>query len=129
MAVLVDAWVVVARRSVTEDKLPGGIKGWSDTAPNRMTCVDRGLCCAGFMHEADALEFASSLERHGLRVQEGGAFRDVAIAHGRGSMRHACSWLAVRISFAMDSGSSLDPASSRPGLVMALVLGSWTGCQ
>lgn len=95
MAVVIDAWAVVARRSAVDEKLPGGAAAWCEATPNRVACVDRGLCCAGFMHEADALEFAAALERHGLRAQEGGQFCDVAIAHARGRMRHACNWLDV----------------------------------
>lgn len=95
MSVVVDVWAVVARKPAVEDRLSGGIAEWCRGAPNSQWCVDRNLCSVGFMVRSDALDFARSLERRGLRVQEGGAYHDAAIVTSEGAWVHACAWVVV----------------------------------
>ncbi len=56
MAVVLDGWGVVARRSAVESTLPKGLAGWFEVVPSRMACADRDLCLAAFMVNEDAAD-------------------------------------------------------------------------
>jgi hypothetical protein len=93
VAVVVDGWVVVARRTVVEATLPEGLAGWSAVVPNRMACADRDLCVVAFMEHQDASAFVVKLESIGLRSERDGEYRDVAIVGTDGAWEHRCAWL------------------------------------
>jgi hypothetical protein len=95
MAIVLDGWGVVARRSTVEAKLPGGFAGWFDVAPNRMTCADRDLCFVAFMVPEDAHSFVFKLDSLGLAAERNGAFRDVALVGKDGVWQHMCPWLRI----------------------------------
>jgi hypothetical protein len=95
MAVVLDGWGVVARRAAVEAKLPGGMAGWFEVAPNRMACADQHLCLVAFMVHEDASAFIVKLEAMGLQSERDGAYRDVAIVGVDGPWEHACSWLQI----------------------------------
>ena len=67
MAVIVEGWGVIARRTVVETALAEGLATWMDTAPNRMRCADLHLCLVAFMVRDDAAAFAMKLDAMGLR--------------------------------------------------------------
>lgn len=95
MAVVLDGWGVVARRSAVEATLPNGLDGWFEIVPTRMACADRDLCFAAFMANEDAAAFALKLDAMGLQGERDGAYRDVAVIGKDGPWMHACSWLRV----------------------------------
>lgn len=95
MAVVLDGWAVVARRSAVESTLPGGFAGWFEVAPNRMACADRELCLVSFMARQDAAAFVLKLDAMGLHGERDGEYRDVALVTTDGPWQHACSWLRV----------------------------------
>jgi tetratricopeptide (TPR) repeat protein len=95
VAVVLDGWSVVARRSVVEAKLAGGLVGWFEVAPNRMACADRDLCLVQFMASEDASAFVMKLDELGLAGERDGAYRDVALVGKDGAWTHACSWLRI----------------------------------
>lgn len=95
MAVIIEGWAVIARRAAVEAALPDGVAGWIALAPNRMACVDRDLCRVGFMVREDAVAFTVKLDAAGLRSQQDGTYRDVAIVGADGVWEHACPWLRV----------------------------------
>ncbi|KIG17128.1 hypothetical protein DB30_03725 [Enhygromyxa salina] len=78
---------------MVEAKLEDGVRTWFQVAPNAVACVDRNLCCVGFMHSDDAAAFVRDLEGRGLEGERGGSYQDVAIMGPEGPWRHACSWL------------------------------------
>ncbi|MCX4241619.1 tetratricopeptide repeat protein [Paraliomyxa miuraensis] len=95
MAVLLEAWNVVARRTAVEDRLEGDVDGWFRLAPNQTACVGPHLCRIGFMHGRDATEFLRQLEALGLRGEEGGTYREVAILSPTEPWQHTCPWIEL----------------------------------
>ena len=95
MAVLIEASVVIARRSAVEDKLAGGVRGWFEDAPNRTACADRHLCAVEFMDTRDAFAFVRKLEDAGLEAERGGVARDVVVVDPSGRPRHDCPWIEI----------------------------------
>ena len=95
MAVVIDGWGVVARRSAVEAKLAGGVEKWFQIVPHRMACADRDLCFIAFMVQEDAAAFVSKLDEMGLPGEREGAYRDVALVGKNGPWPHACPWLKV----------------------------------
>jgi hypothetical protein len=95
VAVVVDAWSVVARRTAVEAKLPDGYAGWFKIVPNRSACADRDLCRAAFMAGEDASAFVLKLASLGLEVERDGVYRDVAIVGKGAPWEHACPWIHV----------------------------------
>lgn len=85
MAVVLDGWGVVARRTVVEARLPNGLAGWFEIS-TRMACADRDLCFAAFMVHEDAVAFAAHLDS--LGVQE-------AAVVGREGPWKDCAWIRV----------------------------------
>ncbi len=123
MAVLVEAWNVIARRAAVEERLDGGVDVWCRIAPNHTACVGRDLCRVGFMHGRDALAFVRTLEEHGLRGEEGGAYQQVAIVSSTEPWQHSCSWIELGRYAGVDAawlrgvdpGPLVVPLSYRPG--------------
>jgi len=95
MAVVLEGWVVIARRPAIETRLPNGVTGWFEIVPHRAACSDVELCAALFMAEEDAAAFALKLEAHGLRGERDGAYCEVALVGREGPWLHACPWLRV----------------------------------
>lgn len=95
MAVVLDGWAVVARRTAVEAHVPGGLAGWFEVAPNRMACADPHLCVVAFMAHDDASAFIVKLEAMGLPSEREGAYRDVALVRVDGPWEHACRWLQI----------------------------------
>jgi tetratricopeptide (TPR) repeat protein len=95
VAVLIQAWDVVARRGVLEEKLDGGASEWFQRVPNSTACADRNLCRASFMDERDAEVFLREIEAAGVEGERGGAYQDVALVNPSGPWRHACGWIEV----------------------------------
>jgi hypothetical protein len=95
VAVVLDGWGVVARRSAVESTLPRGFAGWFEIIPNRVACGDRDLCFVAFMVQEDASAFVLKLESMGLAGERQGVYRDVALVGKDGPWQHACPWLHV----------------------------------
>ena len=95
MAVVIDAWAVVARRAAVEAALPNGIDGWRALALGPAWCIDAGLCAVNFLTPDDAYAFANALATLGLVGAVDGAYQDVAVVAIDGVRDHACAWLVV----------------------------------
>jgi hypothetical protein len=95
VAIVLDGWGVVARRTAVESKLPGGLAGWFEVAPNRQACADRDLCFVGFMVREDASAFVLKLDSMGLQGERDGTYRDVALVGKDGPWEHGGRWLSV----------------------------------
>lgn len=113
MAVVVDGWAVVARRSAVEATLPGGVADWFVLAPNLMACADAQLCLVAFMAREDATAFAIKLDTRGLVGERDGAYRDVAVVGPDGAWSYPCAWLEVGrhagVTAAWTAGADPDP--------------------
>jgi hypothetical protein len=95
VAIVLDGWAVVARRSQVEARL-GGFVRWFEIAPTRVACADRDLCCVAFMVHEDASAFLLKLESMGLQSERDGSYRDVAlVGKDHGPWQHACPWLQL----------------------------------
>ena len=53
MAILVEAISVVIKRSVIDQKFPGGWEAFVEDCPNRTLCADSALARVGFMTPVD----------------------------------------------------------------------------
>lgn len=95
MAVVLEAWCVVARRAAVERSLPGGLAHWFEVAPNRTACADHSICAVAFMVREDAAAFLLQLDAMGVATERSGEYRDVALMSSQGPWEHACSWLRV----------------------------------
>jgi len=95
VAIVLDGWGVVARRTAVEAKLHGGLSGWFEVMPNRTACADRDLCFVAFMVPEDAAAFVLKLDSLGLQGERGGAYLDVALVGKNGPWEHAGPWLRV----------------------------------
>lgn len=95
MAVVLEGWGVVARRSAVQQKLPGGLAAWFEVAPHRVACADDHLCVVAFMVHQDAAAFLLKLDSMGLQGERDGAYEDAAIVGVDGPWQHACTWLRV----------------------------------
>ena len=93
MAVLVEAFNVIAKRSAIESKYSGGIEAYIEDCPNKTLCQDNYLCRIGFGRFEDADEWASSLLSAGLGDEVNGVLQDIAFADSSKGLAAPCDWL------------------------------------
>ena len=93
MAVLVEAFNVIAKKSAVESKYPGGLSGYIADCPNETFCQDEYLCRIGFGNAEDAEKWAAHLMNSGLGHQINETFQDIAFADSSKGLAAPCEWL------------------------------------
>jgi hypothetical protein len=93
MAILLDGFSVIIRRSTIERKYPGGLRAYERDGPNATYCADEQLCRVSFMTFAGAETFVWGLAAAGLTPYQDDAAEDVVIAAPEKGFWRACSWL------------------------------------
>ena len=80
MAVLVEGISVIIKRSVIEEKYPGGWEAFVADAPNKTLCADEELARVGFMTPVDAEQYVKHLGQYGFRYLAEGVAIDLVVA-------------------------------------------------
>ena len=80
MAVLVEGISVIIKRSVIEEKYPGGWEAFVADAPNKTLCADEELARVGFMTPVDVEQYVKHLGQYGFRYLEEGMAIDLVVA-------------------------------------------------
>lgn len=118
MALLVEAFCVVIRNSIIEEKYPGGIEAYSKACPNSTFCTDGEICRVGFMTKEDVKNYLLTLPCKGIYVVEDDMLHVALINQDKG-LEYPCNWLQVGryqgMMVAMLVGSTLDKLVAPPG--------------
>jgi hypothetical protein len=93
MAVLVEAFNIIAKSSVIESKYLGGVTGYAANCPTATFCQDDHLCRVGFGNAEEAEEWGNSLLSAGLDDEVNGVLQDIAFADSSKGLAAPCGWL------------------------------------
>jgi hypothetical protein len=92
MAVLVEGISVIIKRSVIEEKFPGGWEAFVEDVPNRTLCADDELARVGFMAPLDAEEYVQHLINNGFEYLSEGMAVDLVVADQLRGLATECDW-------------------------------------
>src|SRR5262249_39610412 len=95
MAVLIEGFSVVVRKSTLAAKYPGGVEGYRRDCPNGSFCADECLSRVGFMVRSDADVFVAQLAGEGLMPFRKDAAEDVALVSPVDGPLRPCAWLEL----------------------------------
>lgn len=124
MSVVVEGISVIVRRSILEQKYPGGFNTYRTNCPNKTFCADAHLTRVGFMVPNDVQQFVGQLQMHGLEFVSEGIAADIAVLDQMRGPTVPCSWLeftkypdgvAVCWLAGEEPGDLAAPAGWRPG--------------
>ena len=93
MAVLVEAFNVIAKLSAIESKYSGGVEGYKEDCPTETYCQDDHICRLGFGDAEGAQQWANSLLSAGLGDEVNGTLQDLAFADSFKGLAAPCEWL------------------------------------
>ena len=99
MAVLIEAISVVIKRSVIDDKYPGGIEGFKRDAPNKTFCADEHLARIGFMSPVDVKAYCKELASHGFIYHVDQVPEDFVVIDQQSGPVVPCEWVVVWTAF------------------------------
>lgn len=92
MAVLIEATSVVIKRSVINDKWPGGWSGFVKNTPNQTLCADIFLARVGFMSPVDVESYIKILQKKGLTYLSKVETDDLVVASQLHGFFTTCDW-------------------------------------
>jgi len=93
VAVLLEAISVVVRRSVIDERFPGGWNEFVLFVPNATLCADDYLARVGFMQPSEVEDFVVALETHNIVFVSDGAARDMVVIDQQHGPLVKCDWL------------------------------------
>ncbi len=93
MAVLCEAISIVVPVTALQERFPGGLRAYSEAAPNRTFCCDGSVARIGLLAPDDARAWLDMLAGHDLRA-DGDAPAVAVVDQVRGLLSH-CDWLST----------------------------------
>ena len=93
MAVLIEAISVVIKRSVIDQKFPGGWEAFVEDCPNRTLCADSTLARVGFMTPVDVESYVKQLEKIGFIYIQAGEAIDLVVADQQRGLLANSKWV------------------------------------
>jgi hypothetical protein len=93
VAILVEAISVVIKRSVIDQKFPGGWEAFVEDCPNRTLCADSALARVGFMTPVDVESYVKILEKIGFIYLQAGEAIDLVVADQQRGLAANSKWV------------------------------------
>ena len=93
MAILIEAISVVIKRTVIDDKFPGGWKAFVNDCPNKTLCADSALARVGFMSPVDVESYVKHLEENGFVYLQDNTAIDLVVADQQRGLSAKSTWV------------------------------------
>ena len=95
MGVLIEGISVVVKRSVIEERYPGGLDQFCLDIPNDTYCADENLVRVGFMHPDDVAAFCEHLKTFGIHYVVNGTAEDLVVIDQQRGCMSPCGWVEL----------------------------------